>query len=210
MVMNIAILSGGRTEGNDFHKNVLRSSDIIICADGGANNAEILGIRPDYIIGDMDSVKPEILEKFEKDSVKIIRDGNQDKTDTELAIELAISLNPKKITLLGCIGSRFDHTIANVLSLDKISEGIDAAIADDKNEIRLLKGGVLNIFGTKNDIISVIPLTEVKELNYEGLKWAVNRRDFGFGWFGISNRMTGNEAKVSVEKGKILVIKSRD
>ncbi|MBN2101369.1 MAG: thiamine diphosphokinase [Candidatus Aenigmarchaeota archaeon] len=208
--MNIAILSSGRTEGRNFHKNILKGFDIIICADGGANNAELLGIKPNYIIGDMDSIKPEVMEKFEKESVKIIRDNNQGMTDTELAIRLALSLKPKKIILLGCIGNRFDHTIANTLSLDKIPDEIDAVIADDKNEIRLLKGGALNISGTKNDIISVMPLTEVKGLSYEGLKWAVNDRDFGFGWFGVSNRMTGNNAKISVDKGKILVIKSRD
>ena len=208
--MHVAIISGGTVEDIDFHRRILKGMNKIICADGGANNAEILGIRPDYIIGDMDSVKPEVLEKFENDSVGIIVDGNQDKTDTELAIELAISMKPDKIIFLGCIGKRFDHMIANALLLDKIPDGADAKIVDDKNEIRLLKDGVLNISGTKNDIVSVMPLTEVRGLKYEGLKWTVNNRDFGFGWFGVSNRMTGNNAKISVDKGKILVIKSRE
>ncbi len=210
MSMNITIISSGTMKNKEFYENVLKNSDIVICADGGANNIESLGLKPDYIIGDMDSIKPEILSKFEKEDVKIIKDDNQEKTDTELAIELALSLNPKKITLLGCIGSRFDHVIANALSLEKIPPEIEAIMLDDKNEIRLLKGGVLNIFGSKDDIISVTPLTSIEGLNYEGLKWDVKDGNFDFGWFGVSNRMTGSYARISLKKGKLLVIKSRD
>ena len=207
----IGIICNGTLNDKDFHKSILKKADLIICADGGANNADKLGVVPDYVIGDMDSAEKDILDKLSKQqNTKIILDLNQDKTDTELAIELAESFNPKEIMLLCAIGTRIDHTIANVLCLDRVKKGINVKIIDNKNEIILIDSSSLDVFGKKGDIISIIPLTDVKGLTYDGLKWGVDDKNVKFNWFGICNQLTSQKGSVSVKKGKLIIIKAKD
>ena len=207
----IVIICNGTLNDENFHKSLLGQADLVICADGGANNAGKLDVVPDYVIGDMDSAEKDILEKLsKKHNSKIIIDHNQDKTDTELAIELAESFNPKEIMLLCAIGTRIDHTIANILCLDRIKKGINARIIDNKNEIILMDSSSLEFFGKKGDIISIIPLTDVKGLTYEGLKWGLDDKNVKFNWFGICNQLTSQKGSISVKKGKLVIIKAKD
>lgn len=112
--------------------------------------------------------------------------------------------------LLCAIGTRIDHTIANVLCLDRVKKGINVKIIDNKNEIILIDSSSLDVFGKKGDIISIIPLTDVKGLTYDGLKWGVDDKNVKFNWFGICNQLTSQKGSVSVKKGKLIIIKAKD
>jgi len=209
MKNKIAIIAKGTINNTDFHKNLLEDVDIIICADGGVNNAKKIGVTPDFIIGDLDSADSSILDFYKNTKTKVIKDTNQDKTDLELALSLAESLDPHEILILGAIGDRIDHTLANILCLNKIKPGIKAQIIDDKNIVELVDKKI-DIVGNKDDIVSVIPLTDVSGLSYTGLKWLVSNKHTKFGWFGISNRLTQNNATISLSEGKLLVIRVKE
>ncbi len=205
----IAIIGNGVVNNIEFHKNLLEKIEIILCADGGASNAKKIGVIPTYIIGDLDSTTKELLDFFKSKKTKIIQDKNQDKTDMELAIELAESLKPDEIIILGAIGYRIDHTLANILCLNKINKNINARIIDDRNIIELIDNSK-DILGKKDEIISIIPLTDVIDLSYKGMKWLISNKNTKLGWFGISNKLTEIKAKISLKKGKILIIRVRD
>ncbi len=205
----IAIIANGTINDHAFHKKLLGKADMIICADGGANHAYELGVIPDYIIGDFDSVKAKVLNYFiEQNKTTLIKDANQDKTDVELALSLAESFNPKEIMLLGALGSRMDHTLANMLSLAKLPSDIKAQIIDDINTIELVDKSV-DIIGKGKDIVSVVPLTDVKGLSYTGMKWPVVPKNTTVGWFGISNRLVHDAATINLAEGKLFVIRVR-
>lgn len=206
-MVRIAIIANGDLEDLEFHRHIIKKTDKIICADAGANHADILGVIPDYIIGDMDSVRKKVLEKFRKKGTKIMVDPNQDKTDLELAIKFASEKNPEEIIILGAISKRLDHTLANLLCLKKIK--CKAKIIDDKNEI-ITVTDFIDIKGKKDDIISIIALTEVKGLTYQGLRWKVKDLNVKSGWFGICNRLKKDKAKITLKKGEIVVIKAKD
>lgn len=208
MINKIAIIGNGFINNITYHKKLLLNVDLLICADGGANNAKKMNVIPDYIIGDLDSTTHEILEFFKKYKTKIIEDNDQNKTDMELAIKLAESFEPKDIIILGAIGNRIDHTIANILCLNKIKSKINTKIIDDKNIIELAYNS-LDIYGEKDDIISIIPLTDINELSYDGLKWNISNKNIEFGWFGISNRLSKRKANIKLKKGKFLIIRVR-
>lgn len=209
MKNKIVIIAKGTINNINFHKNLLKDVDIIICADGGVNNAKKIGVTPDFIIGDLDSADSSILDFYKNTKTKVIKDTNQDKTDLELALSLAESLDPHEILILGAIGDRIDHTLANILCLNKIKPGVKAQIIDDKNTVELVDKKI-DIVGNKDDIVSVIPLTDVSGLSYTGLKWLVSDKHTKFGWFGISNRLTQNNATISLSEGKLLVIRVKE
>lgn len=208
MKNKIAIIANGYIKNPKFHKDLLKDADIIICADGGANNAKKIGVTPNYIIGDLDSASKSSIELF-KDKSKIIKDDNQDNTDLEKALSLAETLNPSEILIMGAIGDRIDHTIANIMCLTKINSDIKAQIIDEKNIIELVENSA-DISGDKNDIISIVPITDISNLCYTGLKWNVENLNTNIGWFGISNRLEEKNANVSLSNGKILLIRVRE
>ncbi len=208
MIETIVIAANGNMKGSGFHADILKRADLIICADGGANGVDALGFVPDIVVGDMDSIKKAVLGKLKKNRrTKIIEDPDQNKTDTELAISLAESYKPKKIIILGAIGDRFDHTLANILCLMKINPKIDAAIINRGNEIRSAEKKI-TLTGKIGQVISVFAMTEVKDLKYQGLKWPAPKGDLGGGWFGVSNKLTRTKGNIKIGDGKILVVKS--
>ncbi len=202
--MKIAIVANGRLEDHEFHNNILKNCDQVIAADGGANNCEILGIIPNYVIGDMDSISSELLAELKK-KAKVIIDPDQNKTDVELALELAHSLVPSEVILLCAIGTRIDHTLANIMCLARW----EAKVIDPHNEIQLVTDSTI-VRGSVGDTVSIVPLSPIKGLTYSGLKWKVEDMDTPFGWFGICNNLSEPTAKIALKQGKILVMKTRD
>ncbi len=209
MKNKIAIIANGTINDTNFHKNLLEDTDIIICADGGANNAKKMSVIPDYIVGDLDSASRSVIDFFKDKKTKIIKDTNPNKTDLELAIYLAESLNPNEIIILGALGDRIDHTLANIYCLNQIKSNVKARIIDEKNIIQLVDKQV-EIRGKKEDLVSVIPISDIFGLNYEGLKWNLRNFDAKAGWFAISNRLSNEKAKIKLKEGKILVIRVKD
>ena len=203
--MKAAIICNGLMK--EFKKEWLKGVDLIIAADGGSNHCKKYKITPHYIVGDMDSVTENVLLGFlKKVKTIVIKDTDQNKTDLQLAIELAKEHKATEYVILGAISTRIDHTIANLYCLDRIKKG---KIIDEKNEVFFVRKSI-ELKGKKGQTVSVIALSDVKGLTYEGLKWGVKNRDVKNRWSGICNVMLKNKAKVSLKKGKILVMKTRD
>ncbi|MCL0032584.1 thiamine diphosphokinase [Peptococcaceae bacterium] len=211
--MTVVIFAGGQIKNYDKIKRVLSKNSFIICADSGANHAYAMSLKPDLIIGDMDSVKPEVLEHFRKSGVIIKKyPCDKDKVDTELAIKQALNLNPSEILILGAIGNRLDHTLANVhLLLPAASFGVRAFIIDEHHKISLItKELPARIIGNVGGLISLLPIsTEVCGVSSKGLKWELNNHKFSIGNpFGISNELVSNSAEIKVKNGSLLLIET--
>lgn len=202
--MNILIVANGTIKNRNFYKKIIKKANIIIAADGGADNCIKLGVSPNYIIGDLDSISNKAEEKFKK---IIIHDINQNTTDLEKAIALAKKLGCKSLTIIGAIGSRIDHTLSNIITLFKTK--IPSRIIDESNEIFAVEKKI-EIKGKKGDVVSIIPVSRVEGLTYDGLKWNVKNKNVDSGWTGTSNIMTGSKATISLKSGKIIVIKSKE
>jgi len=209
MKNKIAIIANGTVKDSEFHKKILENKDIIICADGGSNNAKKMEIIPDYIIGDLDSTDSSTIDFFRDKGTKIIKDTNENKTDLELAISLAKTLDPSEIVIIGAFGDRIDHTLANIYCLSMIDSNIKAQIFDEKNVVELFEDQI-EIDGNKDDIISVIPISDISDLNYEGFRWNLKNFNANAGWFAISNKLTGKKGKLNLKDGKIIVVKSKE
>ena len=115
---NILIICNGEVPHSKIIKKFISLADLIVCVDGGANSALKLNISPDYIIGDMDSIKPLTAERFK--NVKHIFKPDQDFTDLEKTLIYLQEFKPEIIHIFGAIGNRIDHSLSNPLYLKKI------------------------------------------------------------------------------------------
>lgn len=204
--MRVIIIGNGKLERLDC----VRPGDYIICADGGANQIWAKGILPKMVIGDFDSLQPEVADALRQAGCQLIFDQDQSVTDIELAIREANKLQVSEMILLGATGTRLDHTLANILSLLQVRTGVPAKMVDAHNEI-WIADATASIAGKPGDNVSVIPLADhVTGLTYRGLFFGLENFNPPLGWFGVSNKLTGNDAAISVRAGKIIVIKAKD
>lgn len=197
----------GNGEVSEKIKPLLPENAYVICADGGFRHMDKLGLTPDIIIGDMDSVKADL--HGEKTIVYPVR---KDFTDSEIAVNYAIDNGFSDLVLIGFTGTRMDHTLNNLFLLKGISErGVRAEIIDEHNIIRYAeKENILH--GKKGDIVSIIPIEgDVSGITTEGLDYPLfsGTLEFGKGR-GVSNVMTGDECRITVKNGSALIIQSKD
>lgn len=208
--MNIAILTNGEYGDYRFCDKI-KNYDYIICADNGIKHARALQIIPDYILGDFDSANEEDRLYFDKvETCKVA--AMKDETDTELAVEKALDLGGTQIDILGGLGSRIDHSLANIHLLYRgLKCGVPMRLMNGHNTVYLIDHEI-TLEGKPKDIVSLLPLTmEVKGVSTEGLVYGLQSDSFHLGKpYGVSNVMTGTRFKVTLDEGLLLVIKAND
>ncbi len=210
--MRYIIVSGGTVENFKWIKGFIKKGDRVICVDGGARHVVALGIVPDMVIGDMDSVEHPLLERLAGQDVVIKKyPAEKDDTDTALALAEALSGNPEEIIILGALGTRFDHSLANVHLLRvALEKKVRARIITEYNEISLVAphhSAVLE--GKPGQLFSLLPLTEkVTGVNVSGARWPLDNATFFIGNpYGVSNRLSSTRAEISIDSGLLLVIR---
>lgn len=211
--MNTVIVANGELQESNRLREIWRAADLRIAADGGALNArKHLALAPHILIGDLDSLDDATRLWCDFSRVETIqRPGTKDETDLELAIDLAIARGASDITILGALGGRLDHTIANVLLLVKpASVHIPARIAGADFEAWLATERT-SIAGKIGETVSLIPLTaQVDGIETSGLQFPLRNETLYFGSSrGISNALTAEQAKVSFSNGILLIVQLR-
>lgn len=211
--MKALVISNGEIKDYDYYKLFIKNYDIIICADGGANHSFYMDVIPSAIIGDLDSVRNEILDFYMQNDVRIEKyPAMKDETDTQLAMLKAIELGADDITFIGAIGDRFDHSYSNLsLLLYLLNRNIKGKIINEKNEIYLINKSI-ELNGKIGGIISLIPYSQnVEEIYTEGLYYALSGQNMSLEMpYGISNIFTKEKASIRIKSGLLLVIKSRE
>ena len=160
--MHIVIFAGGTLQPGKAFYAALDSADMFIAADSGAATALQYGCIPGIVVGDFDSLDESLLEDLGKRGSEIRRAAvEKDETDTELAVQVAIDEGATKITLVGALGgTRFDHTMANILLLAGF-EDVPIMLVDGPSMCWLVRGpGNSAIDGKVGDLVSLLPLIE--------------------------------------------------
>lgn len=194
--------------GDFFEEKILcGENDIIIAADGGLKSLEGIGITPDFIIGDFDSLsyKP-------KHKNVIALPCEKDITDTQAAIEKGIKENCDYFKIYGGTGGREDHTIANIQNLVNLSKkGYRGEMIDKDKVITVLHNGKLNFDKNYKGFISVFSHSDISEgVSETGLKYTLNSVMLTNSEpLGVSNEFTGESAAVEVKNGTLLIIYDR-
>ena len=205
--MRIIIFANGTLPNLEKARSLLRPDDFILCADGGTRHALALGLTPNVIVGDMDSLPENFrVADFSGEFVLFPKDKNE--TDLELAINHALTLNPDQILILAALGGRMDQTLANIALLSNSSLVThNLRITDGVEEIFFCRDEA-KVTGRSGDIVSLIPWQgEVNGVFTENLRWHLHYETlYPEKTRGISNEMTADVATVSITSGLLLVV----
>lgn len=182
----------------------------VIAADGGAISAVECGIQPHLIIGDMDSVDPELLENLQTQGAETQRyPVEKDETDLQLALLAAAERDARKILVLGALGGRLDHTLSNIylLALPELASR-DVRLVAGNQEAWLMRPGETIISGAKGDTLSLVPLNgAVEGVETVNLYYPLRAETLTFGPArGVSNIMTADHAVIRSQRGILLAI----
>ena len=210
-------MSGGMLE-EDFVLPILKNeaTEFIIGVDKGLEFLYKHEIKPDYIVGDFDSVSRELVDYYREELNVPVREFNpvKDASDTEIALRLCLGLNRKAIWILGGTGNRIDHLWANVQCLQiALDAGADARIIDSHNQIRLLDHGITlkkeEAFGP---YFSVFPLEiPVDEFNIRGAKYPLKNHILKpYGSLCVSNEFLEDTVEISFAFGVVILMETRD
>ncbi len=216
--MRTVIVLAGEIADDAVCRSILEQADDILCADGGAQHLRRLGIRPDFFIGDLDSIRPEDLAWLQAAGVPLERhQPRKNETDAELAVLAAIRRKkpldgPQAIDLLGVFGNRPDHVLATQLLAARLAR-VDRPfrLTDGRSFVWTLTGGqTLQLKPPAADgIVSVAAISDsVDGLTYEGLSYPLQAASLVRGSsLGISNALAAGhtQARLTLAQGLALV-----
>lgn len=188
----------------------LRPGDYCIGADGGTRHILALGLRPDVVVGDLDSVDPVLVAELEAAGVPFERHpAAKDQTDLELAIERALADGAAEVLLVGALGGRLDQTLANLLILGQRKWPVPVRLAEGEELAEILHGGEqLEVRAAPGSTVSAIPLSPtVTGITYRGLEYPLEDATLTLGSTrGVSNVVAILPATIAIATGTLLVI----
>lgn len=199
----VLLICNGEKPGN-WLKQVAKQVDFVVAADGGANHALALGIRPDAIIGDLDSVATST-RRHCKD-ISFIHVSRQDNTDLEKALDWIVKQGFDSCVIAGATGKRMDYTLGNFVSVYPYLHKVSLCFCGPKWTIYPLIHS-FKFSARKGARLSFIPLTDCSKVTLKGVKYRVQNAAWSFGKTGlsISNEITARQSEISFAKGYMLM-----
>ena len=179
----------------------------VIAADGGLRHTEKLGLTPDAVLGDFDSLGfcPEGANVFPVE---------KDDTDAMLAVRLGLERGCGEFLLYGSLdGPRLDHTVANFQTLQFLADhGVVGYLIGNTTIVTVVKNGKIIFPAGLSGTISVFCMGKDAEGVIErGLFYGLENGVLTSGFpLGVSNHFTGEAAEISVKNGSLLVLWDRN
>jgi thiamine pyrophosphokinase len=217
------IVADGEIRGGHAMRRALQedpsgaSSDspiLVVAADGGALLAEAIGLRPDLVVGDGDSLPVDRAGELRSAGVEVITHPvSKNESDTQLAVGEALARGATSLVVIGALGgARLEHSIANLLllTLPELAD-LDVALVDGPSTVRVIGvsgSGELRLRGSVGDYVSLLPLSEaVVGVTTTGLRFPLNLETLNQGPArGLSNEFLGTEASVTTRSGRLAVV----
>lgn len=210
--MKSLIISGGSPPSKCLLSK-FKDGYFIIAADSGTNVLYKYNIKPDLIIGDLDSIDKNIINNYLQNGTEFKKfPKRKDYSDTELAVYEALEIESEEIIILGGTGGRIDHLLANINILYLLNEkGISGKIIDDNNEIFIINSPI-EIKGKSGEYFSIFSLgADIREITLENCRYPLEKyhlssRDSLI----LSNEFTEDNLKIKFTGDPLIFIKSWD
>ncbi len=213
----VIVAAGGPPPESPQHQyiqDVLRDGDLLVAADGGTEVLRHLGLTPDAVVGDLDSLPQDGIARMQaRYPGHIIRHpAEKDHTDGQLAVQWTLQQlecrEEKHLIICGAFGDRFDHSLA--LALYAAALGRDSGtsiVLTDGRQWAYPVCGALTLRGAPGDTVSLIPLTgRATDVHIRGFRYPLSGGTLHWGQtLGVSNEMKDSRARVQVRGEGVLL-----
>lgn len=177
---------------------------LIVAADSGLDTARRYGVKPDAIVGDMDSVSDRALLDDYPDAEVRRHDRAKDFTDTELAIDYVAERGVSRVVLVGGGGGRLDHLMSVIRLFERARR--PSCWLTDRDQVVAVEG-VLEFEAPPDRIVSFFPVgSDPVRARTLGLRWPLDRLEWGPADFGVSNECEDVRCRVEMLSGRLLMV----
>lgn len=202
-ILSVALIGNGELGSPEIMREQIKKSEKVIAIDGGLRYCEVMGIRPDLIVGDFDSVEPSLLLKY-KDVYQCVFPRDKDFTDLELGITKAEEFNPTNIILFGALGGRPDHALYNLNLLGRMPGKLRIE-TESETLYAITDQVVIDCF--PGQTLSLMPIGDSAEgVTSKGLKWELNQATLNTYFMSLSNVALQEKITVNIQNGVLLVV----
>jgi thiamine pyrophosphokinase len=201
-VLQAVILAHGERPSRRFIEHLRRSASLFLAADGAANYLAELGIAPDVVLGDFDSLHPDTKRVFSNS--RFVFNADQETCDLEKGVVYALDQGATQIALIGAQGGRIDHSLTTISILLKFASQAQIAILDE-NAVTYCVQEELEIEGKAGETLSLIAFTPVEDVYLEGVQWPLHGENLYPGSRGVSNVILNPPVRVRARNGVLLL-----
>jgi thiamine pyrophosphokinase len=199
----VLLLCNGEPPSRALLRRLAGAADIIVAADGGANAALRSGVRPDVIIGDLDSILPETRKKFH--DVRTVRVTRQDNTDLEKALDFISASGPAAVAVAGATGGRIDFTLGNLSVFWKYTRALGITFVGDGWRA-IPAGRRRTVNAPRGTTVSLLPFGNCGGITLRGLRYPLTDAAMRPGDIGVSNVVRTSPFSVTVRRGRMLIV----
>lgn len=207
MTNHAIVFLNGAFQKSKIIKYYLTKKSFIVCADGAGNSMRKLGLIPDLLIGDLDSIKSPNLKYFKSKGTTIIKVEEQETTDFEKSLMYLTSNNFKSVIVFGAMSDRTDHSLNNFSVMKRYFKQLDIRIIDNTFEIFFVnKSKSLKCF--PGETVSFLGFPTAKNITTTGLEFPLKRETLEFGVReGTLNKAISKRVKIDFTEGDLLIFK---
>ncbi|UCH11349.1 MAG: thiamine diphosphokinase [Fidelibacterota bacterium] len=199
----VVILADGTFPTHHRPLEVLERAGTIICCDGAANSFLNRSRKPDYVVGDLDSITEEVRAMFQD---RLVLLPSEQSSDLEEALQFAAEKGCREVTVLGAVGKRDDHTLGNLLML-WTDFGMEVMALTDAGQFSVVRttGAYCSFEGQE---VSLFPESTSVRITTDGLQYSLDQAAIPAYHKGTSNRSLGKSFAIQVDGGAVLVYQS--
>ncbi len=196
-------------EASHLSRLTISPSDVLVAVDNGWRYLAALGLTPDLLIGDLDSLPPAVLAKPGNQLTEVLRfPPEKDQTDLELALDEVLKRGFQRVLVVGALGGRLDHTLGNLALLSRPDlAGLDCSLDDGTCSVRLVRSYAL-LATQPGDLVSLVPCNgDALGVSTTGLQYPLKHETLRADTArGISNVALGGQVEVHLAGGSLLLI----
>ncbi|MGN1358927.1 MAG: thiamine diphosphokinase [Kiritimatiellia bacterium] len=198
-----AILAAGDFPTHPEVCRILRRGAPLVCCDGASQKALARGLRPDVILGDLDSIDASARDC----GAQVVRIEEQETNDLAKAFRYVLERNIRRVCVFGATGGREDHTLGNLGQFADFAPRFDEAVlyTDTGRFLHLSEGASLSVATVPEQPVSLVPLASGTRVYGQGLRWPLNGQRLDRWWQATLNRASGEKISVRVEAGEALL-----
>ncbi|MBD3276067.1 MAG: thiamine diphosphokinase, partial [Candidatus Marinimicrobia bacterium] len=187
------------------HWDRIRKADHLVCTDGAANWMVEEHVTPDVIVGDMDSIQPDIRSQLDMKRIQHL--PSQENTDLDKAIQYALDHDFTHATVMAATGKREDQTVANLYLLVKYESRIHLQFLTNYSTIEAITSRYQTTV-EPGQTISLLPVGFAHGVTTSGLKYPLDNETLELGSRGVSNQAEDREISVNLESGALLIFRN--
>lgn len=200
-MITTVILANGTFPFHPIPLAALQKATTIVCCDGAVNKLLAAGMTPDVIIGDLDSIAPDIRSRFND---RLIEEPDQEINDLTKAVHWCKKQNIQSITLLGATGEREDHTLANISLLATYTCDMQIEMISNFGTFSVVRESCA-FTSFPGQQVSIFSLTPETIITSDGLKYPLYKRKLAELWQGSLNEATGKTFSLRIAQGTLIV-----